>query len=259
MEPARAMVVVLGVTMLSTGRLAAPSEGSAKKFFWKQCDEDVLQVRVDAGPLQEVVGPEFSVVAEEGKALVLIVVQDCPAHWIDGEEIGPTEDVHQWVAIGGPGDVRPVAGAERTLPTFTWFALFAGSSNARIRESWTAAGTPALPLRGVSLHPHAPRQRGRVSVAEGLGFSWQAQSAEPFARLVAVNHDLYARDRAGRIVYHRIQALINVFSWDSPGTMEVVGGTEPRKLIGSGSHPVLMHSFRPLWAWGTLDDVPPER
>ncbi len=259
MEPSRASIAVLGVVMLWPGRLAPPSEGNAKKFFWKQCDEDVLQVRVDAGPLQQVVGPQFSVVEEDGKALVLIVVQDCPAHWMDGEEIGPTEDVHEWVAIAGPRDVRPVPGAQRTLPTLTWFALFTGSSDPRIRGSLKGAGTPSLPLIGVSLNPHAQRQRGRVSVAEGLAFSWQARSAEPFARLVAVNHDVYARDGAGKIVYHRIQALLNVLSWDSPGTMEVVGGTEPQKLIGSGTHPVLVHSFRPLWAWGTLDDVPPGR
>ena len=75
-------------------------------------------------------------------------------------------------------------------------------------------------------------------MGQDLSYSWHAQSAAPFARLVAVNHDVYARDNTGKVVFNRIQALLNVFAWDSPGTLTVVEGTNPTRLIGSGTYTI---------------------
>jgi hypothetical protein len=218
--------------------------------------EDVLSLNLDPAPLQQFVGPEFSVRVAEGKARVLIVVQDCQANWFEGNEIGPTYEVHEWVAIEGPGDMRPVPGAERTLPTLTWFALFTGSSNAQNRKFWLSSGTYAAPIENVSLGPPAANWGGRVSVSSDLSYSWQARSAPPPARLMAVNHDVYARDTAGKIFLNRIQARLNVLAWDSPGTLKVVGGTNPNKLISSGTYAITVHAFRPLWAQASLGETP---
>jgi len=73
---------------------------------------------------------------------------------------------------------------------------------------------------------------------------------------MAVNHDVYARDSAGKIVLNRIQALLNVLAWDSPGTLKVVGGTSPNKLISSGTYAITVHAFRPLWAQASLGEAP---
>jgi hypothetical protein len=259
MKSSRRWAAALVAAGLLAGPLDAQSgESTAKSFLWKRCNEDVLSLDLDPVPLQQFVGSQFSVRVREGKARVIIVVQDCPSYWFDGVEIGPTQEVHEWVAIEAPRDLRPVAGAQRTLPTSTWFALFTGSTNARSRQSWSAAGTPALPIESLSLAPFAPEQRGRLSVGQDLSYSWHAQSAAPFARLVAVNHDVYARDNTGKVVFNRIQALLNVFAWDSPGTLTVVEGTNPTRLIGSGTYTINVHTFRPLWAWASLGDTPPE-
>lgn len=259
MKASTALVGVLVAEVLLAGRVAAqPGESNAKSFLWKQCSEDVLRVDLDPAPLQRYVGSEFSVRITEGKARVIIVVQDCPTYWFDGDEIGPTQEVHEWVSIEAPRDVRPVPGAKRTSPTSTWFALFTGSSNARSRKFWTGSGTSAAPIENVSLHPPTPEQRGQLSVGSGLGYSWQAQSASPVTRLLAVNHDVYARDSAGKVVLNRIQALLNVISWNSPGTLKVVGGTNPTKLIRSGTYPITVHTFRPLWAQASLGEEPPK-
>lgn len=78
------------------------------------------------------------------------------------------------------------------------------------------------------------------------------------ARLVVVNHDVYVRDSAGKIAFNRIQALLNVFAWESPGTLKVVGGTNPNKLIGPGTYAVTVHTFRPLWARASLGEPLPK-
>lgn len=258
MDASRILAVAVVAMGLLAGPLAAQSgESNAKTWLWKECNEDVLSLDLDPISLQQFVGSGFTVRVTDGKARVIVVIQDCPAYWFNGVEIGPTQEVHEWVAVEAERDMRPVPGAQRTLPTSTWFALFTGSTNARSRTSWTAAGTPAAPIESLSLEPFAPEQRGRLSVSPDWSYSWEARSAPPLARLVAVNHDVYGRDPAGKIVFNRIQALVNMFAWDSPGTLKVVRGTNPNKLIGPGTYAITVHTFRPLWAWASLGEPPP--
>ena len=106
-------------------------------------------------------GSEFRLVLEEGKAHVLIVVQDCSEYWIDGENLGPTQEIHVWVMIDGPKDVRPVVGAQQTRPTMTWLSLFDGSTNRQAREVRMAAGSVQVPIEGISLDPPAPNRGGQ--------------------------------------------------------------------------------------------------
>jgi hypothetical protein len=248
---------MVAMIVLAAPVAAQSGESNAKGWLWRQCNEDVLSLDLDPVPLQEFVGPEFTVLVTDGKARVIIVVQDCSASWFNGVDLGPTQEVHEWVAVEARRDMRPVPGAQRTLPTLTWFALFTGSNNGRSRGLLTASGTPTLPIESIALQPFAPEQRGRLSAGPDWSYSWEARSAPPHARLVAVNHDVYARDSAGRIVFNRIQALLNVFAWESPGTLTVVGATNPTMLIGPGTYAVTVHAFRPLWARASLGEPLP--
>jgi hypothetical protein len=45
--------------------------------------------------------------------------------------------------------------------------------------------------------------------------------ATPLARLVGLNHDVYARDPAGKVVLNRVQALMHLSAGPSRGTLEV--------------------------------------
>lgn len=253
----RRSLAVLAVTMLVTGAVAAQtSESKTNSLLWKQCNEDVIKLYVNPAPFQELVPPDYTVLLFEDRAWVLVLAQDCPQYRLDGEEIGATHDVHMWVAIEGPQDVRSVVGAERTLPTLTWFTLFTGSNNARGREIWTASGTSSVPIDGVFLDPPGPERGGRVVLGPEQSFSWQAKSAAPFARLVGVNHDVYERNSAGKVVLNRIQVLGNVSAFDSHGTLEVVGGMGPEDWIAPGTYDVEVHSFFPLWARASLGEDP---
>ncbi len=249
----------LVAVVLLAGHVAAQGvESSAKGFVVKQCNEDVLTLALDPKPLEQFVGSEFSLRLVKGKARVLVVVQDCPTFWMDGEEVGPTQEIHEWVAIEAASDIRPAPGAQRTLPTSTWFALFDGSNNARHRKLRAASGAPTFPVENLSLESPGPTLRGRADVGSGLSYSWEAQAAPPFARLVTVNHDVYARDSGGKIVFNRIQALLNVFAWASPGTLKVVGATNPKRLIGPGTYTITVNTFRPVWVRVSLGEASPK-
>ena len=251
MTTSRNLVVALVVVLCST-QVEAQAE-RPPHFLSKQCNEDAIEMHLDPRPFQDFVGPEFPLVLEEGKARVLIVVQDCAQYWMDGEDVGPTQDTQVWVLIHGLDDVRPVVGAERTQPTRTWFSLFAGSSNPRVREVKMASGTAQVLIEGVCLDPPGPQRGGRVSLGRHVNYSWAVTSpATPSARLVGVNHDVYARDSAGNVVLNRVQALLHVSAGPSRGTLKVVGVTDVLPLISPGTYPVSVKTFFPMWSRATL-------
>lgn len=237
---------------------AQSSDDGAKSVLWKQCDEDVLLVRVDPEPVARRLPENHSLALGEGKASLLIAVQDCPTYWIDGEDIGQTYEVHHWAAIDGKRDIRHVAGAERTLPTMTWFALFTGSSNPKSRASWTEAGTQSLAIKGLSMTAPDPEGGGQVALSEALGYSWKTQRGPPEFITVGVNHDVYTTNLNGDSVYNRIQCTAVIRAWSSKGSMQVTGNTEPSIAVRSGTYPVAVHTLSPLWCRGSLADKPPE-
>jgi hypothetical protein len=256
MAASRSLVGVLAATAV----LATPADGQFQHplhFLSKQCNEDAVQVLVDPRPLQDFLGAEFPLELEEGKARVIIVVHDCPQCWMDGEDVGPTQDVQIWVSVRGSEDVRPVVGAEQTLPTRTWFSLFSGSNNPRVRTAKTASGTAQAQIGGVHLDAPGRRRHGRVSLRKDLHYSWEVLDATPLSRLVGVNHDVYVRDAAGNVVLNRIQALLHLCAGPSNATLTVVGGTNPLPLINPGTYPALVTTFFPMWSRATLGTAPP--
>jgi hypothetical protein len=244
----------------TTALLASPAVAQAqdaRNYLAKYCNEDGFELRLDPGPFQEAVGPEYTVALEEGKARVVFVVQDCSEYWLDGQDLGPTQHAHFWVLIDGPRDVRPVVGAELTRPTMTWFSLFAGSTNPRGRQRRMASGTAPEPIQGVSLNPPGPQRGGQVTIEPGLSYSWSVSSVTPAVRLLGFNHDVLTRNPEGEIVLKRIQALANVIAGPSQGTLTVVGGSDPRRLIGPGTYPIVALTIFPIWARVTLGGPPP--
>ena len=255
MAAARNLPVVVAVTALLVTQADAQSQRPLH-FLSKQCNEDAVQVLLDPQPFGDFVGSKFPLKLEEGKARVLIVVQDCSQYWMDGEDVGPTQEIHVWVSIRGSEDVRPVVGSERTLPTKTWFSLFTGSSNPRVREAKRASGTAQAPIEGVFLDAPGPQRRGRVSLSKDLHYSWDVSGATPSSRLVGVNHDVYVRDPAGKVVLNRIQALVHVSAGPSGATLTVAGGANPLPLVSAGAHPASVTTFFPMWSRATLGLAP---
>lgn len=155
-------VGLLGFLYLATP-VAAQSERSLS-FEWKQCDEFVLGLRVDPGPVKEAVGSEHTIALEDGKAMVAIMIQDCSQYWIDGTDLGPNKMIHVLARVKGPQDLRPVVSAHYTEPTMSWFGLFTGSTNSGDRKARIARGMAPEQIGAVSLDSHGFPRGGRVTV-----------------------------------------------------------------------------------------------
>jgi hypothetical protein len=239
------------------GEQAAAQSVHPLKFLSKQCNEYAIEMRLEPRPFQDYVGSDFSLALEKGKAIVLIIVQDCSQYWIDGEDLGPAQDVHVWVSIQGIDDLRPVVGAELTKPTRTWFALFVGSSNPRVRVAKMAAGTTIIPIDSVSLDLPSLQNGGRIYFTRNLSYSWQLSSlVTPSTRIVGVNNNVYTKDSSGNILMNVVQALLHVSEGPSQGTLKVRGNTDLLPWISAGTYPVSISTFFPMWSRATLGISP---
>jgi hypothetical protein len=253
--PTRMMLALTPIVLL--GQTAEAQTQRPLMYSLRQCNENAIEFRLDPRPFQDIVGPELSLALEEGRARVVIIAHDCSQYWIDGQDVGPAQDVRIWVTIRGLDDVRPVVGAERTLPTRTYFALLEGSSNPRVREAKIASGASETSVDSVVLVPPGTPGEGRVLLGGGLAFSWRVPSpAAPSARLVGLNLDVYRRDSTGAVVLNRIQALMHVSADPSPGTLDVVGRAGVVPLLRPGVYPASVRIFFPMWSRATQGLAP---
>jgi hypothetical protein len=250
----RNLAWVLPVAVLLVTEADAQSERPLH-FLSKQCNEDAIEVLLDPQPLQDYVGSAFPLKLKDGKARVVIVAHNCSQYWMDGEDVGPTQEVQVWVSIQGSEDLRPVIGAEQTLPTRTWFSLFSGSNNARVRQAKGAAGTEQSPIETVFLEAPGPKRRGRISLSRDLHYSWEVPEAEPVCRLIGMNQDVYVRDATGIVVLNRIQVLLRLSAGPARGILTVVGRPNLVPWINARSYPVSVTTFFPMWSRATLGNA----
>ncbi len=248
----RVLVVGLGLPLLLLD-IARAQPHRPLAYVSKQCDENAIELLLDPTPLQRFVGPDFSLALDSGKARVLLAVQDCSQEWVNGENLGPAQELHVWVAIHGLEDVRPVVGAELTRPTRTWFRLFTGCNNLRIRDEKRASGVLVLPLDSLWLSPPGSESHGWVTLGKHTRYSWVVPlPVTPPARLVGVNFDVYEKDSSGGIILKRIQVLMHLTSGPSKGTLTVTGETGPPSPIPPGTYPIMVRTLFPIWARSTL-------
>jgi hypothetical protein len=242
------ILLVIAAICFTVQIRAQNDQTKAKTFFWRQCTENVIMLYVEPKPFEEFVGRDFSVKLYDGKAWVMIVLQDCQNNFFDGEDIGSAQEVHMWVSIKGPqdNDTLPVFGAEKTLNTMSWFYLFNGSTNSKARKYYSKSGILSDSIESLSLGLTSTLLNGRLVINPGMSFSWKAVPKEPPTKKVGVNFEIFRRDSLGNIVLSKVQALLMVKSWFAPGTLEVMGGTDPKKFIGPGTYQVLINSYNPI-------------
>ena len=250
-KPSRILATVILFCALTGGVSAQDRAADPPHHFWRQSVEQVIVMDADPAPLQAFVGEDFKVSVKDGKAWLLIVLQDSPTNYFDGEEIGPSQDVHIWVRIEGPreGTTTPVIGAPTTFPTMSWFKLFGGTSHPEIPTKFAASGLSYESIENLSLVHSGSDLRGEVVVDQVRSFSWSAEAKAPPAELelIGVNHDFFTRNQAGDPVFSQVQVLVKVLAWTSEGTLDVRGDVIPGGLLPEGTHPVTVNNYDPIW------------
>lgn len=249
----------LGMTFFFTGQVNGQNDQpTARSFFWRQCTENVIMLYPDPKPFEKLVGRDFKVKLHDGRAWVMIVIQDCRNNFFDGEDIGPAQEVHMWLSIEGSRDneVSPVFGAEKTMNTMSWFYLFNGSTNPKARKHYADSGILSEPIEKLSLSFTPSLFHGQLDINPSMGFTWKAVPKKPFADKVGVNFEIFRRDGLGNRIRSRVQALLMVKSWFAPGTLKVTGGIDPDKLVGPGTYQVFINAYNPILVRAMLGVAP---
>jgi hypothetical protein len=253
------LILSLLLTLCATDLVHAQNDqDNAKSFFWRQCTENVIMLYLEPKPLEELVGSDFAVKLYDGKAWVMIVMQDCQNNFFDGEDVGPAKEVHMWVSVENHDDneVIPVFGAQKTLNTMSWFYLFNGSTNLKARICYGKAGILSKPIENLSLSLTSSELNGKLAISPGISLEWKAVPKEPVANKIGVNFNIFSRDSIGNGVQSKVQALLMVKSWFAPGTLEVAGGIGPGKLVKPGTYQVFINSYNPILIRAMLGVTP---
>jgi hypothetical protein len=234
------LLIAAGVAFFHGGSLLAQTSEPTGGLLWRQCTEDVLALDVDPAAIADAVGPDVTLSLTEGRARVSIFVQDCSSNKVNGKEYGPSQDIHIWVLIDAPQDTRPVVGAAQTLPTMTWLNLYSGMANEQLREAFRAAGRHYDPIDSLSLYSAEDRKEGHVDVNPELRFSWTYEPIGQIALPMGVNHDIYHRTQDGEFSLTVIQAVADISAFNAPGTLTVIGGTNPQKVVSAGTYSIVV-------------------
>ena len=260
MKHAGIITTVILLCALASDVPAQEQAADPTLHFWRQSVEQVIGISADPGPLQAFVGDEFKVTVKDGKAWLLVVLQDSPTNYFDSKEIGPSQDVHIWVRVEGPreGTTTPVIGAPTTFPTMSWVKLWGGTNNAQVRSKFAASGLAYESIEKMTLVHSGPELGGEVVIGPDSGFSWNSEAKAPPFELIGVNHDFFTWNEDGELVYSQVQVVVKVLAWVSQGSLDVRGDFVPAGLLPAGTYPVTVNSYDPIWIRVSINVPLPE-
>jgi len=232
-----------------------------EKYIWKNLTEDVILVRIDTSVVRKFVPNEFELyVDESSKAHIAMINQKNREYLINGENLGQSDDVFHWIRIVKPEDQRDIPGTETTLNTFSWYAVYSGSTGQRVRESWKSSGVHKQPIQEVTLMREGDIKSGRSILSDNKSYNWRYHTFyEPTARFTGINHDLYQKGADGKTMLHQVRAVLDVTGWASPAELIVKGMDTDTGYLPEGTYNVAVHTFRNVWATVTVGKVVDER
>jgi hypothetical protein len=210
MRKIKRIIFFLILTLSGIGKIHAQNDQvTAKSFFWRQCTENVIMLYLEPKTVEEFIGTDFHIKLYDGKAWVMLVMQDCRDNYFDGEDVGTAKEVHMWISVENPDDneVIPVFGAQKTLNTMSWFYLFNGSTNSTARNYYGKAGIMSVPIENLSLSLTSSQVNGQLSISPGMSLVWKAVPKEPATNRIGVNFNIFSRDSIGNIVQSKVQAF----------------------------------------------------
>jgi hypothetical protein len=136
---------------------------------------------VDPETAQKNVPPKWKVkIHDNGKAILLVMVQHCKKMALDYLSIGQVVMSHIWIELEGPDEfVPPLPGTTRTLPTWYWYILPHQVDKAIAKTFFALAGVSSKRVEKISLGGEPGGKRyGEVIEKHSTGdkYTWTENS-----------------------------------------------------------------------------------
>ncbi len=221
----------------------------SKGFLFRHSIESIIMFQADSTASQRLVGDDFAIDIINDKSVIAILIQDNSVNYLNAKDIGSSKEMHVWVAIQGPrdGEITPVIGAELTLETMSWFNVLGATNSNRIIEAFSNTGLSYHDMDSLDLNILDTGVNGIIVLNEMTTLTWQSGFKPWSVKLLGVNHDVYNKFPNGDIFCNQVQAVVGVKSWRAPGQLEITGDLGLGDVLQSGSSPVLVNAYDPIW------------
>lgn len=169
-------------------------------------------------------------VDEQGRYRIMLLAQDCSRCSFGDGEAGAVHELHLWLQLAfATEDPRPIAGADVSLPSQQWLALFVATDNPVVDANLRSFGFDPARLTGAELRAGG----GSLALQNGAHLEWfvAGHGGEP-AR-IGVHHAIFMPGDGPGAAPHRVAALISDAVMGQPGELRVHGvSLEPFLLPG---------------------------
>jgi hypothetical protein len=189
------VLLALAVAVLFSGFVSMPS---VMDIYG--CTEMFSRYHVDAAVAQQHVPSKWQVKTDdEGRALLLVMVQRCEKMVLDGIiDVGAVGMSHLWIEIGGPDEiVTSLPGTTMSLPTRYWHILPHQLDSRLAHLLFRLVGVDAQLVEGISFDGDAAGTRtGAVfeTDAHQASYQWTESSAlYPAPDVVTGSQHFYRR------------------------------------------------------------------
>jgi len=138
-----------------------------------QCNTMVGAFEVDPVAARALLPTQYDLALQpSGNALVYLQASNCDGSG-NGEPLGAFDLADVWLAIQGPFDISPIAGAFVTIPTINAYVLKAQTTSEWVKTHCAAIHFPKELIRSLDVGgPISPLRDGYVVEMTGRAYSW---------------------------------------------------------------------------------------
>jgi hypothetical protein len=192
--------------------------------------ENGIVVQLPAERFQGSIPPDWDPPADEqGRYRIMVLVQDCDRCSFGGGDAGAAHELHLWLQLGSATDTRPIAGADVSLPSQQWLALFVATDSSVVETNLRSFGFDPARLTGAELRTDG----GSIALQDGAHLEWLVAGEGRGPATIGIRHALFMPGDGPEAAPHRVAALISDAVMGQPGELRVHGGSlEP--ILRSG-------------------------
>ncbi len=182
----------------------------AEHLFELECRESAQFLTVDPASARTYVPAGYTVfitgqnaadisrALPDGRAILIMIYQECSTATWDGVPLAPLEMVHHWIRIEGPMEILPVPGTATTVPTYYWYMLDDPTTHEGLRQKLREAGVTSSKIASMELGVDVDGVRtGRVvekdkpGMENDIGYSFVENNRPAEELRIGINHRLF--------------------------------------------------------------------
>lgn len=142
--------------------------------------------------------PDATRILPEGRAVFIMIYQECSNAVFDGEALAPVKMLHAWIRIEGPQEVLEIPGTKVTAPTYYWYMLDDQTTHPGLRSAFRKAGLTSSAVEEITLghdldgvRTGGVVEQDRPGSEADIGYEFVEQNRPSEQVPIGINHRLF--------------------------------------------------------------------